>query len=182
MSVAEESVRRVPMSWEEYLALPERPRVEWADGVGVMIPQPSVEHQWVSRQLANVLEQHLPRLFVIEAYNQRLGSGRVRIPDIGGFAVRPTGVFVDDLPELVVEILSPSTRSEDLLRKAPEYAEAGIGQFWMVDLEARWLEVSGNVEGRWELLASFDARDPTGEVEVPGHGAVVIRLDEVLPD
>ncbi|WP_162602396.1 hypothetical protein [Nocardioides daejeonensis] len=43
-------------------------------------------------------------------------------------------------------------------------------------------EESGCVEGRWELLASFDARDPTGEVEVPGYGAVVIRLDDVLPD
>jgi Uma2 family endonuclease len=43
------------------------------------------------------------------------------------------GRFVDGAPELVVEILSPSTRQTDLVRKRALYADSGILEYWIVD-------------------------------------------------
>jgi len=56
----------------------------------------------------------------------------VRVPDVLVFRERVDDTLVTETPLLVVEVLSPSTRSEDTIRKAPEYA--GAGQFWVVDL------------------------------------------------
>lgn len=91
----------------------------------------------------------------------------------------PADLFVDS-PELVVEVLSPSTRSEDLLRKAPEYAAAGIGQFWVVDPDARTLEVHRLDDGQWEVCARFDDGAPVGEVAVGDRGVVRIDLLDLL--
>jgi Uma2 family endonuclease len=47
---------------------------------------------------------------------------------------------VEGAPDLVVEVLSPSTSSRDRGVKMRRYAAAGIPHYWLVDLEARALE------------------------------------------
>jgi Uma2 family endonuclease len=37
-------------------------------------------------------------------------------------------------PDLIVEVLSPSNRADDLEDKRPAYREAGVGELWLVDL------------------------------------------------
>lgn len=174
------TLERRRMSWEDYLALPQHPHAEWVDGEVVVTPSASFAHQRVSRRVANLLEAHLPRLFVVEAVNLRLPGNRVRIPDIVVVPDGDHGVFVETTPVLVVEILSSSTRGEDMMRKGPEYAAAGIEQYWLVDLDDRWLEVSANVDGRWELVARVDEHRPTGEVVVGEHGTVPLDLAHLL--
>jgi Uma2 family endonuclease len=48
---------------------------------------------------------------------------------------------VEGAPDLVVEVLSPSTRIYDQREKARVYAQAGILEYWIVDPEARTVEV-----------------------------------------
>lgn len=171
------TLERRRMSWEEYLALPEHPRAEWVDGEVVVSPDPVWRHQRIARKLANAFDE-VPGLLGSTSGNIRLPGNRVRIPD--AFATTAPGELFIERPELVVEVLSPSTRSEDLLRKAPEYAAAGIGQFWLVDPDARTLEVHRLLGGRWELQARFDDGAPTGEVRIGDHGPVTIDLLDLL--
>ena len=44
-------------------------------------------------------------------------------------------------PDVVVEILSESTRRHDLNRKLPVYVNAGVREVWVVDLDARTLSI-----------------------------------------
>ncbi|WGX95556.1 Uma2 family endonuclease [Nocardioides sp. L-11A] len=175
-----ETLLRVPMSYEEYLRLPSHPRHEWVDGLVVMAPAPSGPHQQAARRLANLLEESLSACYVTEAAGVRLPRDRERIPDVLVFATEPASWPAERAPVAVVEVLSPSTRGEDLLRKAPEYAEAGIAQYWVVDIDARIIEVQVNVEGRWELLATVDGAHPTADVPVGDHGTVPLDLAAVL--
>ena len=46
---------------------------------------------------------------------------------------------IEGVPDLVVEILSPSTRSRDLGRKMRRYAAAGVRHYWVADPRARTL-------------------------------------------
>jgi Uma2 family endonuclease len=175
-----ESLQRIPMSWEDYLLTPEHPRHEWVDGVVVVAPNAGLDHQHYSRLLANLLTAALPGLFVVEAPNVKLPRNRVRIPDVVALPVRERGTFVEGVPVLVVEILSPSTRTEDTMRKSGEYAEAGISQYWLLDPEVGRLDVLANVDGSWHQHALLDAAEPAGEVTVPGHGTVGIDLRTLL--
>ena len=82
----------------------------------------------------------------------------------------------------MVEVLSPSTRTEDAVRKSQEYAEARIGQFWVVDPDHRCVDVNVNVDGAWERLLHLDDAEPLGEVAVAEHGVVPLDLRVILSD
>jgi Uma2 family endonuclease len=175
-----ELLERIPMSWEDYLRTPAYPKHEWVDGVCVVSPLASYAHQSVVRRLANLWEAALPGLFVYDGGNVRLPRHRVRIPDVVAFAAREEGVFNESTPELVAEVLSPSTRAEDTMRKSREYAEGGIDQYWVVDPELRRIDVFVNREGEWEPVLHVDDATRTGTVAVEPHGEVTVDLATVL--
>lgn len=175
-----ETLERIPMSYEEYLALPERPRHEWVDGVAVVAAAPQPRHQLAVRALAVLLDDELAELIVLDGVAVALPGDRERIPDITVVTALPAGRRVVDTPVLVVEVLSQSTRSEDLIRKPPEYLEAGIAHYWVVDVDARSIEVHVNADGLWQLLVTLDDAHPAAEVDVAGHGTVAVDLRDVL--
>jgi Uma2 family endonuclease len=176
----EEPLRRVRMSWEEYLALPEWPRAEWVDGEVVLLMAPPVfDHGIVQTQLGVLLTPLFPDCYVVPEVYLVLPRNRVRLPDLMLVAERPPDGWVRSAPMLVVEVLSPSTRSEDTIRKSMEYAEGGAGQYWVVDPELRAIDLWRNAEGEWDLLARVDDDHPTAEVELAGV-TVPLDLREVL--
>ena len=179
----DEPLQRVPMSWEQYLKLPERPRAEWVEGVAVIMNAPvSFGHGDSALRLGAALIQALPHLYVVTEVRLWVAEDILRAPDIMVTDTRPQddwAVSVSEPPLMVAEVLSPSTRSEDAIVKAAEYAKAGIGQYWIVDPEQRTVEVMRNIEGAWNRLVVLDDDDP--EVTVVLAGAPVsLDLRQIL--
>ena len=166
----DEPLQRVPMSWEQYLKLPERPRAEWVDGVAVIMnAPPAFGHGDSAVRLAAALVYALPDLYVVSEVRLWVAKDILRLPDVMVTDSRPQddwAVAVSEPPLMVAEVLSPSTRSEDVTVKALEYARAGIGQYWVLDPDQRTLEVLRNVEGSWHTLALLDDDDPERTVVV----------------
>lgn len=175
-----ERMERRPMSLEEYLALPEGTRAEYSDGVAIMTPPPDMPHNAVEKRLLRLLEDSLPDVYAGHEMGVVLGPRRRRVPDVAVIDRLEATHFTEQVPHLVVEVLSPSTRSEDLVVKAQEYAVAGVGQYWVVDREAGSMTIFTNVGDGWEVLAALDSAHPRTEVEVPGHGTVALDLDALL--
>ncbi len=110
----------------------------------------------------------------------RLWPGKIREPDIL-FVAREHSDRIDERvygpPDLVVEVLSPSTRRADRHEKFYEYAQAGVGEYWMVDPDARTIEVFVLREGAYELLGKWsEGEEARSEVLVGFRVAV----DEVI--
>ena len=81
---------------------------------------------------------------------------------------------------LVVEVISPSTKSEDTVRKSTEYLAAGVGQYWIVDRDARELVVYENHGGEWAQVVVLDQSHPAATVQVGEWGEVALDLDLLL--
>lgn len=172
-------LERVPMAFDEYLALPESARAEYVDGHAVVTPSPVGPHQNAARRIANAIEAGTD-LKVVEAVGVWTGERRSRIPDVVATRVPVLGAWADEIPVIVVEVLSPSTRSEDTLRKSVEYLGAGIHQFWTVDLELRAITVLEAAGDAWDVVLTLDSAHREGRVAVLAHGTVRLNLDEVL--
>ncbi len=151
--------------WTEadYFSLPDTNRyIELSEGEFIMPPHPTETHQRVAR----ILFRHLDDF--VEANDLgtvryaplpvRLWPGKIREPDILFVAHAHADRIGEQFygpPDLVVEVTSPATRRVDRRDKFVEYAQAGIGEYWLVDPEAQTIEVFVLEDGIYVLLDRF---------------------------
>jgi Uma2 family endonuclease len=80
--------------------------------------------------------------------------GSERHPDLAVYLTPPPEHEDDEfwtrwVPEIVVEVVSPSSRSRDYNEKPEEYLRAGVKEYWIVDSERGALIVMRRSRGRW---------------------------------
>ena len=154
-------------TYQDYLELPEDGRrSEIIDGVLYVSPSPRQIHQLLSRRLQFFFYQFEleGRGFVYDAPMDLLMPGCTPVqPDLI-FLTREQRPLIQEnyiqgTPELLVEILSPSTRSLDRVKKLNRYAKNGVNFYLIVDPEASTLEVFVHQAGRFVLEASLSQED-----------------------
>lgn len=114
-------------------------RYELIDGVVAVSPSPSFRHQRVSTRLCTRLESAAPSgVTVAQAVGVVLLADQCPIPDLVVLR-EPVDEWWNRYPAaqtlLVVEVVSPGTRSADRIRKPAQYAAAGIPNYWRVELD-----------------------------------------------
>lgn len=136
---------------DDYRALPSGgPRYQLVDGELLrMTPAPSYRHQALVWELGTRLRSHVRALALgdvvgapIDVY---LSDVDVLQPDLLFLARDHLDRIADDgvhgPPDLVVEVLSPSTRNLDLGAKRKTYARHGVVEYWVLDPDARSVTV-----------------------------------------
>jgi Uma2 family endonuclease len=162
---------RVVLTYKEYEALPsDGRRYEIYDGELSVTPAPSRRHQTISRDLFRVLDAHVRAESLGEVwyapFDVILSDTSIVQPDIIFVArARLNAVSergVEGPPTLAVEILSPSTTLNDRVTKHQLYARHGVPYFWLVDPEARMIEVFVLGPDGYSLAARVSGREPVG--------------------
>lgn len=130
-------------------------QAEIIDGEVTMMGTPSSMHQEISveltRQLANYLEGKQCRVYHAP-FAVRLFERAGDAPEDVDTVVEPDLSVVCDkskidkrgckgAPDLIIEILSPSSRRHDRLVKLNLYQRAGVREYWIVDPENRAVQV-----------------------------------------
>jgi len=138
------------LTYEEFRRLPnDGKRYELVRGGVHLTPAPSTRHQLVLHNLVLslgnfVLKNSLGE--VCEApLDVRLSEETALQPDLMFVSNKRAGIIQEEFiaggPDLVVEILSPSTAAHDRATKLPIYAEAGVPEVWLIDSQAKTAEV-----------------------------------------
>ena len=136
----------VKLTYEDYCLIPDDlNRHEILDGEHFVNPAPGPGHQRALLVLAVQFEVQLPKgLVYIAPCDLHLTEVDVLQPDLMVLSPdrRPivTEIKVEGPPNLVVEILSPSTASLDRDLKRARYARGGVPEYWIVDLDERVVE------------------------------------------
>lgn len=141
--------RQGDWSEAEYLALDSNRFVEFVDGCIEVLPMPSHVHQFISRILFRLfdawIQAHQDGEMFYGPYPVRLRPGAFREPDLVYLRRQhvPNPGEVAEGADLAVEIVRPGTenRRRDLETKREEYAQARIGEYWIVDPQSRQITV-----------------------------------------
>lgn len=174
---------RPEFSWKDYRSLPDDgKRYEVIDGDLVAMGSPNVSHQRIARNLLVRLADFLDGKScepLIAPLDVKLSEANVFQPDLMVVCdpdkIRDT--HIEGAPDVVVEILSPSSISIDRLKKLHLYAKFGVKEYWIVTPEPPLVEVFV-LDG--DGYRVHDVFDQTGNLSSPTHEKLSLPLAGVF--
>ncbi|MCX8076653.1 MAG: Uma2 family endonuclease, partial [Aquificaceae bacterium] len=150
---------RSKLTVEEFFkAYPEERRLELIDGEVYEMPAPSAEHQRLLFRIARKVQE----------FSERSGAGEVFVSPIDvvlseDVVLQPDIVYLSELskvkdkiygvPDLVVEVVSPSTLKRDLVDKMKIYEAHGVREYWLLFPSEKTLMVYALKGTSYELFS-----------------------------
>ncbi|OGK06433.1 MAG: hypothetical protein A2W80_11150 [Candidatus Riflebacteria bacterium GWC2_50_8] len=182
-------------SYADYLTWDDDNRYEIIDGEVFDMTSPSIMHQSISgelfRQMANFFDNKPCRVFaapldVLLAKNAGKSDEIFTVvqPDIMVVCdpkkIEERGIV--GAPDLVVEIISPSTSSKDNIIKRRIYEQAGVKEFWLISPLERLIRVNKlGIDGCFEREEIYDDTAPIAIAQFTGLSIDCRRLFPPLP-
>ena len=175
----------VRQTYKDYCATPDDERYELLNGKLMMVPAPNMKHQKVLVRLTEKLN----------SFSEAHGLGEVYVAPCDVFlsdtdVVQPDLLFISrarehtltdanvrGAPDLVIEILSPSTAKRDLGYKHDLYGRHGVLEYWIVDPIAETVAVHRQQDGRLQLAETFGRRDTLRTALLEG---LQLKLDDIF--
>ena len=178
-----DAMRIETYTYEEWLLWDEGVRAELYDGELVMMAPPSQRHQEIISELNGQLWQFLKgkQCKVFPApFGVRLNADENTVfePDIIVVCdmTKLDGKICNGAPDLVIEVLSPSTAKTDRNYKYRKYQQAGVREYWIVDPELDLLQAGVMRDGSY-VTTVYDAEDNAPVSVLTG---CIIDLSEVF--
>jgi prepilin-type processing-associated H-X9-DG protein len=138
------------ITWEDLERMPpDGMRHEIINGEHVVNAAPNLFHQDVSRNLEmillNFVKEHRLGKIYDSPVNVLFGDGSVVDPDLVFVGNDRRSIlkrkYIEGAPDLIVEILSDSTRRYDEIAKRALYERFGVTEYWLVDPDACTVKV-----------------------------------------
>ena len=134
-------------TYDDYVRLPEGAPYQLINGSLVMSPAPALQHQrivaYLYRSLYACIGYGGEVLF--SPIDVKLSDTDVLQPDLVFVAQERLNIIgeqvIDGAPDLVMEVLSPSTAHHDLTTKKRLYEMHGVHEYWVVDPKSRTVEI-----------------------------------------
>lgn len=160
-----DAVAKIRVTFADYDALPETNQiVELIDGEIVVNP-PVFKHQRTLRHILEILfGLRLGGELCIAPTGLHFDDGNSFEPDLFWVSPENKNCFLESDgrywhggPDLVIEILSPSTAFNDRGGKFQTYEKHGVREYWLVDPEAKFAEIYRLEAGKFERQGIFKA-------------------------
>lgn len=161
-----ETAEATRLTYEDYLVFPnDGRRWELIDGKRYVSPAPSTKHQAALFQLTHFvsiyLREHPVGRAFFAPFDVVLGESDVVQPDFLYIRKERLGLLIDNgiqgPPDLVVEILSESTRRLDEKVKLDLYERQDVAEYWIVDPALQRVEVRRRGKKGFDALQLLDA-------------------------
>ena len=176
----------VKLTYEDYCAAPADNRYELLGGELIMVPAPNIKHQTVQVKLTTRLglfiEGRALGTLLTAPCDVFLSDSNVVQPDLL-FVSREREHLLSDgekvrgAPDLVIEILSPSTADKDRGSKRELYGRHGVAEYWLVDPIAETVSIHRQRGG---VLAATDTFSRRQTLRSPLLAGLELRLDDIF--
>ena len=184
-AVSRETVTRIRrQSLADFHALPEGTLAQFFNGEVLMSPAPLFQHQRVLARLhlafARFVEEHGLGEVLAAPLDVTLSDALVVQPDLVFISHDRDGIVtrrgLSGAPDLVAEVLSPSTAYYDLTLKRDAYEAHGVDEYWIVDPERETVTVLARDDGRYRTHADLRGEGRAASALLDGFAVEVASL------
>ena len=171
---------------KDYKLLPEGAPYQLIEGELIMTPAPSPLHQIISanifEKIRRVSREKNIGLVLYSPVDVYLDEKNAYQPDIVFIGKERQDIIKEDgiygAPDLVIEILSPSTGYYDIKKKFRVYERYGVKEYWIVDPDMRCIEIFLlNNQGEFSLGLKVCEKGTVKSAILEG---LEISIDEIL--
>lgn len=173
---------------EDYEQLPEDVLVELIDGVMYIITSPTLLHQELVYEFCSRLKEHIKKnsgqckamISPVDVHIDKEDNKTLVKPDVFVVCSRDkfTRRWVEGSPDLVIEVLSTSTKRKDMAIKLKKYMETGVREYWLVDPDHKKIMVYDLENYDLPTLYTFDDKIPVGIFD----GECVINMAQITEE
>ena len=177
---------KTSLTYQDYLNTPDDERYELLNGELIVIAAPNTAHQRTTFNLAFLLrifvEEHSLGEVFVSPYDVVLSETNVLQPDVTFVSNARRSIVTDKniegVPDLVVEVMSPSTDARDRETKRRIYARHGVPEYWLADPEERTVSVMTLVGKEFRESGVYAGGDALSSPTLPG---LSLTLADVFP-
>lgn len=177
---------KIKFTYEDYLQLPDDgKRYELIDGELYMSTAPTTNHQRIAGNFFGLLfiylRSHPIGILMSAPLEVFFSKTNLAQPDVVFISnerqalVKPE--HVKGAPDLVIEVLSPSTEKRDRTVKLKMYAKFGVREYWMAKEKTATVEIFRLQKGELVLVARLGKSDTLTSPLFPG---LEVPLDEIF--
>lgn len=171
-------------TYADYARLPEGAPYQLIDGYLVKHPSPTPYHQRLSGRLEGRLREFIRERYLGETFHAPLdvylSEDQTFQPDIIFISNNRHELVgskkIEGAPDMVVEILSPSTARYDLHEKKRAYESAGVLEYWIIDPRWSRVEIYGVGERGFTMLEQATATGTVHSAILPGFRVDLAEL------
>ena len=175
------------LNYEDYLLFPEDgKRHEIIEGEHYMAPAPNVRHQSISRNLEFILNRYVEEHDLGKIFDAPidvvLSDENIVQPDILFISKKNYEIItpqnIQGAPDLMIEIMSESSRKLDRLIKMKTYGKFGVEEYWVVDPAINQIEIFRKNKAGLKLFKSV--QEEQGELTSPLFPGLKVNLKKVF--
>ncbi|QJD86939.1 Uma2 family endonuclease [Cohnella herbarum] len=161
-------------------------RYEIIDGIRYDChPSPTLKHQLLVTHLCNDLQTscHATGTIVVAPMDVHLDEDNIVQPDLIYVSNENESILktrIEGVPDLLVEILSPSTGEHDKVRKKALYERFGVREYWIVDSHHRTIDQFALQAGKYVLEKTYGSADVLFSERFPCVNVRLGKLFEIL--
>lgn len=147
-----------------YKLLPEGAPYQLIEGELIMTPAPNPMHQIISsmlfKRLSHFVDTTKTGIVLYSPIDLYLDDENAFQPDLILILNEKKGIIKEDgiygPPDLVIEVISPSTASYDIREKFRVYERSGVKEYWIVDPQMSSVEIYFNEDGHFSLITKVE--------------------------
>ncbi len=175
MAVAREPSTRKNLTYADYLKIDDGQRYELLEGELALTPALGFSHQYIAANIEAFLRSYVEKndlgLVLFAPFDVVPAEDVVLQPDVLYLSRERFPLLTEDclkgMPDLVAEVLSPTSGRRDRLRKSRLYLRYGVREYWVADPAAETVEVFSAGEKGWLLAGVYGPEDSLASPLLP---------------
>lgn len=178
------------VSYEEFMEISEKStlRMELINGEIYLLSSPNIIHQTLLGRLHLIFNEYFkgkPCRVFLAPFDVHFKKRDIKLPDV----MQPDVIVACDVegnvneknkymgtPSLVVEILSESTRSKDMIDKLNTYMLSGVQEYWIIDTKQEKVMLYTFADAQIDLFKVFEKGSVVQSLQFSGLSADVEDL------